>query len=196
MGIPFTMFFFAWKVFWQKIYKSQEKEIYRKIWEKIYFRYSWIICRYFPSDKNYSYSYSQVLGLTNYSYSYSNRSWLHESIPIRICGKNNYSLITEIWLQKQVINKNCTINEQKMVHFQDAFTDLYDNILVMTWTLCMPGEHWILGFIWPKKIMVTQNQPKAMTFVLPDTTWYPWFDTVSYIEVGLVWHVFSSIHMK
>ena len=37
-----------------------------------------------------------------------------------------------------------------MVHFQDAFTDLYDDILVMTWTWCMPGEQWILGFIWPK----------------------------------------------
>ena len=26
--------------------------------------------------------------------------------------------------KKQVINKNCTKNEPKMVHFQDAFTDL------------------------------------------------------------------------
>ena len=55
------------------------------------------------------------------------------------------------------------MNEQKGVHFQDAFPDLYDTILVMTCTLCMSGEQWILGFIRPKKIMVTQYQPRAMT---------------------------------
>ena len=67
--------------------------------EKI-IRYSWIIREYFPSDEYYSYSYSQVLGFTNYSYSYSYRSWLCESIPIPIRGKNNYSLITgfRVWL--------------------------------------------------------------------------------------------------
>ena len=39
----------------------------------------------------------------------------------------------------------------------------------MTWTWCMPEEQWILGFIWPKKIMVSQYQPRAMIFVI---TWY------------------------
>ena len=67
--------------------------------EKILFRYLWIICEYFPSDKYSSYSYSWVLGFTNYFYSYSYRSWLCEFISISICGENNYSLITEM-LQK------------------------------------------------------------------------------------------------
>ena len=60
--------------------------------------------------------------------------------------------------------------------YQDAFTDLYDNTLVMTWTLCMSGEQWILGFIRPKKIMVTQYQPRAMTFVLA------WYNLISLIS--------------
>ena len=60
----------------------------------IYFRYSWIIHKYSPSDKYYFYSYSHFSEITNYSYSYSYRSWLCESIPIPICGKNNYLLIT------------------------------------------------------------------------------------------------------
>ena len=70
--------------------------------------------------------------------------------------------------KKQVINKNCTINEPKMVYFQDAFIDLGNKFLLMTWTWCMPGDKWILGYIWPKKNMVTQYQPRAMIFVL---TW-------------------------
>ena len=39
--------------------------------EKKDIRYLWIIRKYFPSDKYYSYSYSQVLEFTNYSYSYA-----------------------------------------------------------------------------------------------------------------------------
>ena len=62
--------------------------------EKVDIRSLWIICEYFPSDKYYSYSYSQVLEFTNYSYSYSYRSWLRQSILIPIRGKNYYSLIT------------------------------------------------------------------------------------------------------
>ena len=41
-----------------------------------------------------------VLGLTNYSYSYLYRSWLRKYIPISICDKNNYSLITDLKGQK------------------------------------------------------------------------------------------------
>ena len=81
---------------------------------------------------------------------------------------------------KNRLSNNCTINEPKMVHFQDAFTDLYDNFLVMTWTLCMPGELWILGFIWPKKIMVTKYQPRTMIFVL---TWYNLISLISHCLV-------------
>ena len=33
---------------------------------------------------------------------------------------------------KTGINKNCTINEPKIVYFQDAFKDLDNNFLVMT----------------------------------------------------------------
>ena len=59
--------------------------------------------------------------------------------------------LSELLVQTQFINKNCSINETKMVHVQDAFTDLYNTFLVMTWTLCMPGEQYILGIIWPTK---------------------------------------------
>ena len=34
--------------------------------------------------------------------------------------------------KKKVINKNCTINEPKIVYFQDAFIDLDNKCLVMT----------------------------------------------------------------
>ena len=63
---------------------------------KIYIRKEWIICKYFPSDEYNSYSYLQVLEFTNYSYSYSYRSWLCKSIPIPICAKNYYLLITDL----------------------------------------------------------------------------------------------------
>ena len=53
-----------------------------------------IFCKYLPSDEYYFYSYSQVLEFTKYSYSYSYRSWIRKSIPIPICRKNYYSLIT------------------------------------------------------------------------------------------------------
>ena len=53
-----------------------------------------MICEYIPCDKYYSYSYSQVLEFTNYSYSYLYINWLCKTIPILICGENNYSLIT------------------------------------------------------------------------------------------------------
>ena len=77
------------------IYLSSKRKYERKDRErKKYFRYLRIICKYFPSDWYYSYSYLQVLKFKNYSYSYSYRSWLRKSIPIPICGKNNYSLIT------------------------------------------------------------------------------------------------------
>ena len=77
------------------------KFLEKKLVNKIYFRYLWIICDYFPSDKYHSYSYSQVLEFTNWSYSSSYRSWLRKSIPIPIIGKNNYSLIIvteEAWM--------------------------------------------------------------------------------------------------
>ena len=52
-------------------YMSQEKEIFTHFFgEKIDIRYLWSIHEYFLSDEYYSYSYSQVLELTNYSYSY------------------------------------------------------------------------------------------------------------------------------
>ena len=38
----------------------------------------------------------------------------------------------EILGHKQLMNKKSTINEPKMVHSQDAFTDLYKNCLVLT----------------------------------------------------------------
>ena len=66
----------------------------------------------------------------------------------------------------------------------------YAGFLVMTWTLCMPGEQWILGFIGPKKIMVTQYQHKAMIFYL---TWKK-LDildfTLTHTHLG-IWNVFK-----
>ena len=55
------------------------------------------------------------------------------------------------------------------------FSNLYNKTWVLTWTLCMPWEQWISGFVWRKNIMVTQYQPS------PKKTWYPWFHTVSYV---------------
>ena len=84
--------FFKWK-----IYKSKKKDFCLKFfWEKIDISYLWIICKYFPSDKYYSYSYLQVLEFTNYSYSYLYRSCLRQYIPIPIIKKNYHSLITEV----------------------------------------------------------------------------------------------------
>ena len=93
----------------------------------------------------------------------------------------------EIWLQKQVINKNCTINEPKMVYFQDALIYLDNTFLVMTWIWCMSGEQWILGFIWPTKIVVSQYQPRAMTFVL---AWYNLISLISHclLTTHKIWH--------
>ena len=66
----------------------------------------------------------------------------------------------------------------------------YAGFLVMTWTLCMPGEQWILGFIGPKIIMVTQYQYKAMIFYL---TWKK-LDildfTLTHTHLG-IWNVFK-----
>ena len=92
MGIFFTMVLLPCRFFQGKIYKSQEKEIIKIIYER---KNISDICEY------YSYSYSQVLGFMNYSYFYSYRSWLRESIPIPIRGKNNYLLMTELMLYKQ-----------------------------------------------------------------------------------------------
>ena len=93
MGIYFTMVFIARQVFQRKNIKMLRKRNYWKnMKQKKYSRCLWIICKYFLSDKYYS--YSQVLWFTNYSYSYSYKSWLRKSIPIPICQKNNYSLIT------------------------------------------------------------------------------------------------------
>ena len=67
--------------------KNLEKQFFRKkLRETIYFRFLWIIWEYFQSDKNYSYSYLQVLEFTNYSYSYSYsyRSWLCKSIGLGV----------------------------------------------------------------------------------------------------------------
>ena len=101
-------------------------------------------------------------------------------------------LLREIGLQKPFINKNCTINEPN-VYFQDAFIDLDNKFLIMTWTWCMSGEQWILGFIWPKKIIVTQYQPRAMIFVL---TWYNLISLISHCLISwgnkeLGWNIVS-----
>ena len=81
--------------FWNEKYiESRKEKKMNFLKEKMDIRYLWIIHKYFPSDKYYSYSYSQVMEFTNYSYSYSYRSWLRESFPIPIRGKSYYSLIT------------------------------------------------------------------------------------------------------
>ena len=82
--------------FWNEKYIRVKNKKYLDIsLKKIDIRYSWIICEFLPSDKYYSYSYSQVLEFTNYSYSYLYRIWLRKSIPIPIRRKNYYSLITD-----------------------------------------------------------------------------------------------------
>ena len=42
-------------------------------------------------------------------------------------------------------------------------------LLRLSWTLCMAGEQWTSGFVWHQNIMVTQYQPRAMSFFL---TWH------------------------
>ena len=89
----------------EKYIRVKKKKFVEIFWEKIDIRNSWIIRKYFPSDKYYSYSYWQVLEFTNYSYSYSYRSWLRESIPILFCGKKYYLLITDMETRAKLILK-------------------------------------------------------------------------------------------
>ena len=79
-----------------KYIRIKKKKFLDIFWERIHFRYPWIIREYFPADEYYSYSYSHVFEFTNYSYSYLYRSWLRESIPNPICRKNSYLLITAL----------------------------------------------------------------------------------------------------
>ena len=67
-----------------------------------------------------------------------------------------------------------------MIYFQDAFIDLDDKFLFMTWTWCLPGEQWILGFIWQKKSWLLNISPELWFLSSSDKTWYPWFHIVSY----------------
>ena len=73
-------------------FESRNK--YEKKERTKYFRYLWIFCQYFLSDKYYS--YYQVLNFTNYSYSYLYGSWLRKFIPYPICNTNNHSWNTAL----------------------------------------------------------------------------------------------------
>ena len=128
------------------------------------------ICKYLWYPKMFPFFGCQLDGKLLWFFTFTRWSICrcHKWLAVSCSENADEVFLREIWLQKQVINKNCTINEPKMVHFQDAFIELYNKYLVMTWTLCMPGKQWMLGFIWPKKIMVTQYQPRAMIF---DLTW-------------------------
>ena len=48
----------------------------------------------------------------------------------------------------------------KMVNFHDSFNNLYKRIFVLSWTLCMAGEHWISRFVGTKKF-----QHRVMSFI-------------------------------
>ena len=64
--------------------------------------------------------------------------------------------LREIWQQKQVINKNYTINELKIVYFQDAFIDVSPDyqprarIFVLTWynLISLISPCLIYKFVW------------------------------------------------
>ena len=74
-------------------------------------------------------------------------------------------LLREILVDKQLINKNCTINEPKLF-FQDAFTDLYKKTVSFYLNIMHAlGAVDIRIYLAPKS-MVTQYQPRAMIFVL------------------------------
>ena len=88
--VLFARWVFQWKIYIKKERKEEEKR--RKGY--IYFRYSWMICKYFHSDEYYSYSSPQVLRVANYSYSYLCRSCLRKSISI----KSIYGKITLRWI--------------------------------------------------------------------------------------------------
>ena len=69
-----------------------------------------------------------------------------------------------------------------MVNFQDAFTKLYKRFFVLSRTLFMAGEQWISGFVWHQNIMVTQYQPRAMSFGL---TWHNLITLMSLMDIRL-----------
>ena len=90
-----------------------------------YFRYWWVVREYFPSDKYYYYSYSQVLEFTNYSYSYLYRSWLRESIPIPIRGKKTicWSLLLMNGLRYNFLYTPLYILVHYTVHYNVHFKE-------------------------------------------------------------------------
>ena len=52
------------------------------------------------------------------------------------------------------------LNESQIEFHFYGHKALFDLSIIHAW------EWWILGFIWPKKIMFTQYQPRPMIFVL------------------------------
>ena len=84
----------------------------------------------------------------------------------------------EIQVQTQVIKKNCTINEPKMVSFHDSLPNSYKRYFVLSWTLCIAEEQWISGFVWHRNI-----SPELGVLSSPGTTWYPWIHIVSYVTL-------------
>ena len=87
----------------------------------------------------------------------------------------------------EVVKKNCTRNEPKIVNLIDAFTNLYKIFFVLSWTLCMAGEQSVWGFVWHLSIMVTRYQPRAMSFIL---TWHNLISLMSHCLLR-EWHWLS-----
>ena len=98
----------------------------------------------------------------------------------------------EKYKHRLLIKTTSTINDPKMGHFHDTFTNLYNNILVLTWILCMPWELWISGFVRHKQIMVTKYQPRATNFVL---TWKNLISLMSHCLIYICIFCLSHIYL-
>ena len=74
-----------------------------------------------------------------------------------------YLFLREIWVQTQIINKNCTINVPKRSIFK---------------TLSLICTRYLL--FWFIHSACLGSSPELWFLSSPEKTWYPWLHTVSY----------------
>ena len=106
---------------------------------------------------------------------------MQTKLEIRI-KYGNAIFFRDIWVNKQLINKNSTIHEPKIVYFQEAFTDLYKKCWFLTKTLCMPcklGSSGHRDLFGTKKSLLFNISPELWFLYSAEKTWYPWFCTES-----------------
>ena len=137
--------FFKWKYIRTKKKKLEGE----KIDKNNYSSYSWIVCKYFPSDKYYFYSYSQVLEFTNYSYSYCTELGSANLFLFLFAGKITirwsltwYNMVQQ-WTTKHdttwynsenhnMIQHGTTVNNTTLYHIVQHCTTQHDTTLYST----------------------------------------------------------------